>query len=66
MSARFAVSLIAVTCNGVTKEDNRNLMEVRKRRRRKKTVVLGGKLKLQSIVMPISEFDHADKGDALH
>ncbi|KAK7276422.1 hypothetical protein RIF29_17561 [Crotalaria pallida] len=26
----------------------------------------GGKVKLQSIVMPLSEFDHADKGDALH
>ncbi|TKY56902.1 Ferritin-4 [Spatholobus suberectus] len=26
----------------------------------------GGRVKLQSIVMPLSEFDHADKGDALH
>ncbi|GLT89226.1 hypothetical protein SLE2022_072190 [Rubroshorea leprosula] len=26
----------------------------------------GGKVKLQSIVMPLSEFDHAEKGDALH
>ncbi|XP_031372591.1 ferritin-3, chloroplastic-like [Punica granatum] len=26
----------------------------------------GGRVKLQSIVMPHSEFDHADKGDALH
>ncbi|KAK7273086.1 hypothetical protein RIF29_14132 [Crotalaria pallida] len=26
----------------------------------------GGKVKLQSIVMPLCEFDHADKGDALH
>ncbi|RDX83994.1 Ferritin-2, chloroplastic [Mucuna pruriens] len=26
----------------------------------------GGKVKLQSIVMPLSEFDHADKGDALY
>ncbi|KHN48588.1 Ferritin-4, chloroplastic [Glycine soja] len=26
----------------------------------------GGKVKLQSIVMPLSDFDHADKGDALH
>ncbi len=25
----------------------------------------GGKVKLQSIVMPLSEFDHAEKGDAL-
>ncbi|KAK7287508.1 hypothetical protein RIF29_00789 [Crotalaria pallida] len=26
----------------------------------------GGKVKLQSIVMPLCEFDHDDKGDALH
>ncbi|KAK6227749.1 hypothetical protein SCA6_000089 [Theobroma cacao] len=26
----------------------------------------GGKVKLQSIVMPLSEFDHAEKGDALY
>ncbi|CAK9162463.1 unnamed protein product [Ilex paraguariensis] len=26
----------------------------------------GGKVKLQSILMPLSEFDHAEKGDALH
>ncbi|KAE9606188.1 hypothetical protein Lal_00025459 [Lupinus albus] len=26
----------------------------------------GGKVKLQSIVRPLSEFDHADKGDALY
>ncbi|CAK8538346.1 unnamed protein product [Lathyrus sativus] len=26
----------------------------------------GGKVKLQSIVTPLSEFDHADKGDALY
>ncbi|CAL5190180.1 unnamed protein product [Lathyrus oleraceus] len=26
----------------------------------------GGKVKLQSMVMPLSEFEHADKGDALH
>ncbi|XP_015076177.1 ferritin-2, chloroplastic [Solanum pennellii] len=26
----------------------------------------GGKVKLQSILMPLSEFDHADKGDALY
>lgn len=26
----------------------------------------GGKVKLQSIVMPLSEFDHQEKGDALH
>ncbi|XAR65972.1 Ferroxidase [Bertholletia excelsa] len=26
----------------------------------------GGKVKLQSILMPQSEFDHAEKGDALH
>ncbi|KAK7267638.1 hypothetical protein RIF29_20316 [Crotalaria pallida] len=26
----------------------------------------GGKVKLQSIMMPLCEFDHADKGDALH
>ncbi|CAL0317620.1 unnamed protein product [Lupinus luteus] len=27
---------------------------------------LGREVKLQSILMPLSEFDHADKGDALH
>ncbi|XP_024995734.1 ferritin-4, chloroplastic-like [Cynara cardunculus var. scolymus] len=26
----------------------------------------GGKVKLQSIIMPLSEFDHAEKGDALY
>lgn len=26
----------------------------------------GGKVKLHSIVMPPSEFDHAEKGDALY
>ncbi|XP_074574115.1 ferritin-4, chloroplastic-like [Curcuma longa] len=26
----------------------------------------GGRVKLQSIVMPLSEFDHPEKGDALH
>lgn len=26
----------------------------------------GGKVKLQSMLMPLSEFDHAEKGDALH
>nr|GFA65665.1 ferritin-2, chloroplastic [Tanacetum cinerariifolium] len=26
----------------------------------------GGKVKLQSILMPSSEFDHAEKGDALY
>lgn len=26
----------------------------------------GGKVKLQSILMPLSDFDHAEKGDALH
>ncbi|KAA8534027.1 hypothetical protein F0562_031544 [Nyssa sinensis] len=26
----------------------------------------GGKVKLQSILMPLSEFDHAEKGDALY
>ncbi|KAL0359141.1 UNVERIFIED_CONTAM: Ferritin-2, chloroplastic [Sesamum angustifolium] len=26
----------------------------------------GGKVKLQSILMPLSEFEHAEKGDALH
>uniref|UniRef100_A0A7N0UFF8 Ferritin n=1 Tax=Kalanchoe fedtschenkoi TaxID=63787 RepID=A0A7N0UFF8_KALFE len=26
----------------------------------------GGKVKLQSIVMPLTEFDHPEKGDALH
>ncbi|KAH7537606.1 hypothetical protein FEM48_Zijuj03G0110800 [Ziziphus jujuba var. spinosa] len=26
----------------------------------------GGKVKLQSILMPLSEFDHPEKGDALH
>ncbi|KAL4557874.1 hypothetical protein LXL04_036068 [Taraxacum kok-saghyz] len=26
----------------------------------------GGKVKLQSILMPLSEFDHADKGDTLY
>lgn len=26
----------------------------------------GGKVKLQSILMPLSEFDHEEKGDALH
>ncbi|PIA24895.1 hypothetical protein AQUCO_15200002v1 [Aquilegia coerulea] len=26
----------------------------------------GGRVKLQSIVMPLSEFDHAEKGDALY
>lgn len=26
----------------------------------------GGKVKLQSIVMPLSEFDHVEKGDALY
>ncbi|KAL3650298.1 2Fe-2S ferredoxin [Castilleja foliolosa] len=26
----------------------------------------GGKVKLQSILMPVSEFDHAEKGDALY
>lgn len=26
----------------------------------------GGKVKLQSILMPISEFDHEEKGDALY
>ena len=26
----------------------------------------GGKVKLQSILMPLSEFDHIEKGDAVH
>lgn len=26
----------------------------------------GGRVKLQSILMPVSEFDHEEKGDALH
>lgn len=26
----------------------------------------GGRVKLQSMLMPCSEFDHAEKGDALH
>lgn len=26
----------------------------------------GGKVKLRSIVMPLSEFDHEDKGEALY
>lgn len=26
----------------------------------------GGKVKLQSILMPLSEFDHEEKGDALY
>lgn len=26
----------------------------------------GGRVRLQSIVMPLSEFDHAEKGDALY
>lgn len=26
----------------------------------------GGKVKLQSILMPVSEFDHLEKGDALY
>lgn len=26
----------------------------------------GGKVKLQSILMPLSEFDHDEKGDALY
>lgn len=26
----------------------------------------GGKVKLQSIVMPLTEFDHPEKGDALY
>lgn len=26
----------------------------------------GGQVKLQSILMPFSEFDHAEKGDALY
>ncbi|KAI3879722.1 hypothetical protein MKX03_028420 [Papaver bracteatum] len=34
------------------------LMEYQNRR--------GGKVKLQSILMPLSEFDHPEKGDALH
>ena len=26
----------------------------------------GGRVKLQSILMPLSEYDHAEKGDALY
>ncbi|KAL0321819.1 UNVERIFIED_CONTAM: Ferritin-2, chloroplastic [Sesamum calycinum] len=40
------------------REHAENLMEYQNKR--------GGKVKLQSILMPLSEFDHAEKGDALY
>ncbi|KAG9146259.1 hypothetical protein Leryth_007954 [Lithospermum erythrorhizon] len=40
------------------REHAQKLMEYQNKR--------GGKVKLQSILMPLSEFDHAEKGDALY
>ncbi|KAJ8764133.1 hypothetical protein K2173_005041 [Erythroxylum novogranatense] len=40
------------------REHAQKLMEYQNKR--------GGRVKLQSIVMPISDFDHSDKGDALY
>jgi len=49
------------TCHDGSKEEREHAEKLMKCQNK-----CGGKMKLQSIMMPLSEFDHADKEDVLH